>query len=99
LSEHAIEALKNCFRSLKGLCFQISSKKRHHFIILWITWCVNLVIHIEKAANSLNLYEWYTPKVHGREDEIKEDGNKNQPVSERELFCQKVMRDILDIIE
>ena len=58
-SEHAIGLLKGTFQSLKELRIQISDKKKHLELILWVRCCIilhNLIIRIEEGTGIDN--EW-----------------------------------------
>jgi hypothetical protein len=58
-SEHTIGLLKGTFQSLKELRFQISDKKKHLELILWVRCCIilhNLIIRIEEGTGVDN--EW-----------------------------------------
>jgi len=94
--------LKGRFQSLKELCFWISLKKMHQFVILWITCCLilyNLVICIEEEAGTLDLYEWYQPVGDEEEDEEDEEGGGiMESVSTGQLFHDKMMVDLLNSI-
>jgi hypothetical protein len=52
-SEHTIGLLKGTFQSLKELRIQISDKKKHLELILWVRCCIilhNLIIRIEEGT-------------------------------------------------
>jgi hypothetical protein len=52
-SEHTIGLLKGTFQSLKELRIQISDKKKHLELILWVRCCIilhNLIIQIEEGT-------------------------------------------------
>jgi hypothetical protein len=107
--------LKNRFQSLKELRFQISSKKMHRYVTLWVICCLilhNLIIRIEESAGTLDINEWFDDNPgepdaaeNGlNEDEGEADGNPEERgeddiADNGLLFRQRVMDDLLHSLQ
>jgi len=73
--EHAIGLLKGRFQSLKELRIQITYRKHHMCVLIWLRGCIilhNLIIRIEEG----NVDEDWREELYeaGRENQVRDDG-------------------------